>query len=1030
MIAFILAAFLPASLPNLAEPDARSASVRHESLDGGGLATVSKPEVVLTDLKVASPAAGGVTLTVARSGGNLEATPRGLGLPIDWREFGQLTAMIEADEPVECELVVLLPRGRLGVARRLVPGEPQLLSLDLADMPLAAGVRPLYDANGIRLIFHWDDDRPRTLRLSRLGLESASSPRGPVVDRFGQRRNRSWDGKLIDEAELVQRARDEGRELAAQPIRPDLDRYGGWTGGPRFTKGTSFRVEQDPGGRWWFVTPEGNPFWSIGTTGVRVGFVTDTARAADRRHLFEALPDRGAEGWFEGVWPTTNGDVELPGNVHFYRWNVMRKYGSIEAWSERVLERFPRWGFNTIGAWSEEIMLTQTRVPHTRFLRARLAIPGLAYVNGFCDVWDPRWEAWVDGEFSRETAREVGNPWLIGYFVDNEAHWQNMRLLDFPAESPLRAAWKAFVQAEAGSLEAFNQSWSRSCASWDEVAALQSADVPVEGPAREMMRRFEAQYADRYAGTVRRLLKKHDPDHLYLGCRFVRVPPHEGIVQAVGRHVDVLSVNCYSRVPEPAAFADWHRLSGGRPILIGEFHTPLASERQIPPLWQAFPEKEREAMALEFVRTWARQPWSVGCHWYQHADQPPTGRHTDGENQTVGVVDVTDTPHEHLVRAFRQAGESAVRWHADADADEVLYPAMKEWAKAGVRGGLGTAADLPVVARVAPGADLQAALDAAATQGGGVIVLAAGDYPLSSTLNLRSGVVLRGPVGAGARLVLRMRGAFTRERLDENRLSTWATGLLGHRVSRAGLENLTVVYDPALPPPPTLRTHRDAFINDPEGRTDLYVVSVRFSGSEDCWMTGSQILHSGSHPLMIEASKHLTVADTVIDGAHNKGGAGNGYLNVTRSSHTLLDRLHVRDLRHLSIQNSDADHPCRYNVVVNSRLEVDINYHNGDAGDNLVQDCVIAVPTWHWWGPIAAGVPGQHRPPGPRNLIFRCEATRTFPDPARNLHEARAPDRVYRVRDHFDKGVRLVLDHGPAPVGGTLYRPVWPRSKS
>jgi hypothetical protein len=163
-----------------------------------------------------------------------------------------------------------------------------------------------------------------------------------------------------------------------------------------------------------------------------------------------------------------------------------------------------------------------------------------------------------------------------------------------------------------------------------------------------------------------------------------------------------------------------------------------------------------------------------------------------------------------------------------------------------------------------------------------------------------------------------------------------------------------------------------------------------------------------------------TVETTSIDGSHNKGGLGNGYVDLTRSAHVLLTGLHVRDVRHLSIQNSDATYPCRYNVLVHSQLEVDVNFHNGDAGHNLVQDCRIAVPTWHWWGPFAVGVPGQHQPPGPGNLVYRCDATRVYPDPKRNRREAILPDRVYRIRDHFEKTEPLVADFAPAPKAGTL----------
>jgi hypothetical protein len=357
----------------------------------------------------------------------------------------------------------------------------------------------------------------------------------------------------------------------------------------------------------------------------------------------------------------TTGDLVLAGNVHFYRWNVLRKYGDFEAWRDRVLDRWERWGLNTLGSWSDPLVLDQQRIPHTRFLRARAQLPGIPWNNGFPDVWDPAWERAVDEEFARETAGRRDDPWLVGYFVDNEAHWRSMRLLDFPAGTRLRAAWREYLVERYGSPARLAAEWGVEVRDWSEVEAWTADRVPDEGPARLAMTGFEAAYAERYAATIRRLLRKHAPNHLYLGCRFVRNAPDPAIVAAIGRQVDVLSVNCYARVPDPAQFGDWHRASGGKPILIGEFHFPLESPRQLPPPYQAFPEAEREEMFAAFIETWARQPWSLGCHWYQHADQPPTGRHTDGENQTVGLVDITDTPYPHLVRAFRAAAERMYR---------------------------------------------------------------------------------------------------------------------------------------------------------------------------------------------------------------------------------------------------------------------------------------------------------------------------------------------------------------------------------
>jgi hypothetical protein len=356
------------------------------------------------------------------------------------------------------------------------------------------------------------------------------------------------------------------------------------------------------------------------------------------------------------------------------------------------------------------------------------------------------------------------------------------------------------------------------------------------------------------------------------------------------------------------------------------------------------------------------------------------------------------------------------------------YPDMAEWAKAGVTEGIPSS--LPVVAQAKPGDDLQALINAAAaTPPPGsstpplarVIQLAPGDYPLTATLQLRSGIVLRGSSNGTSKLHLKLRGTFARDReRGPDGFSTWTTGIIGREVHHAGLEDLTISYDEALPSPPTLLTTSNAFINDPNGATDLWVVAVRFTLSRDCWLLRCKILNSGTHPVIIEASQHLTVLDTEVTGAHNKG-LGAGYFNITRSAYTLVDGVTIRDIRHLVIQDTDKKFPSHYNVIIRSYLTVDINFRNGDAGHNLIENCRITIPSAHEWPPIGVGAEDRQLPPGPGNLVYRCSATRAYSATGRSFSMADDPERVYSLLERFTTKSRLVQPIGDAPRANTLY---------
>ena len=348
------------------------------------------------------------------------------------------------------------------------------------------------------------------------------------------------------------------------------------------------------------------------------------------------------------------------------------------------------------------------------------------------------------------------------------------------------------------------------------------------------------------------------------------------------------------------------------------------------------------------------------------------------------------------------------------------WPAMREWAQAGVQGGI---PHLPVVQEVASGSDqatIQRAIDAAAEGGGGAVLLANGHYVLRETLHLRDGVVLRGGYLDSVKLEICMRDTFPRFGAD---FYPEIAGIHFFGIQDAGLEHVTVVFDESLPRPLDLRHLEPPFEDNPRGVDDLFVQSVLIESSQGCWVEGCRVIDSGSTNIALVRSQHCTVRQCEIVGGHNRGG-GHSYFNISRSSHCLVAGCVVKDIRHLSIQNAEPEHPCRYNVVIDCDLEVDINYHNGDSGHNLVESCRITIPSWHWWGPFAIGVKGGHQPPGPDNLIFACDAQRRRFGVLQRSVDAPGVEKVYRMADDWSRP--LVVEAGPAPQGGTLYAVVLP----
>lgn len=354
----------------------------------------------------------------------------------------------------------------------------------------------------------------------------------------------------------------------------------------------------------------------------------------------------------------------------------------------------------------------------------------------------------------------------------------------------------------------------------------------------------------------------------------------------------------------------------------------------------------------------------------------------------------------------------------DVAADSA-FPASASWARAGAAAGDSTAA--PVVATLRPGDDVQAAVDAAASTGG-VVLLRDGDYPLHRTLRLRPGVIVRGTDRVRTRLVLHLRGTRPAGAAIDDP-AAWTSGIELDAVERAGLEDVTVIFDPTLPAPTDPRRTKAAYGDDPAGRRDLHVVSVAITAARDCWVARSLILNSGSHPLVVSDCEQVTVDEVVIEGAHNRG-PGSGLLNLVRSTSVRLTGLRVRDINTFVLHGGAAGAPCRYNVVADSRFEIDLRVHGAGTRDNLFEHCAIAVPAWLLRPPLSPGnAQAREAPPGPGNLLYLCTVTRDYGPGERAFSTADDPNQVYEVlQRHARERQPSVRRYAPAPQSGSLRR--------
>ncbi|MBM3860800.1 MAG: agarase [Verrucomicrobia bacterium] len=279
-----------------------------------------------------------------------------------------------------------------------------------------------------------------------------------------------------------------------RPVRAAAQRY--------------FSVSQR-NGRWWFITPEGKPFFSIGLN-----------------HI-DPSPLRF----------TSNGDL----------WE--RKYGnSMERWLKKsVAPDLRAWGFNSIG-WTQEVV---TRGPtnhrHSRgFTFEEYQWLGVPYCHQlpFADFhqWEtetrhpsfasPEFAEWCDYVAREHCARMKDDPKLIGYFYIDCPTW--IHTTQFSTwKGPLFDPEK--LKAQSGRKELFD-------------------------------------LATQYYRVTHDAIRRYDKNHLILGDRYeANRPIADEVMEAAKPFVDVFCFQHFSK-PEAVAqnLARWHEKTV-KPVLLADY---------------------------------------------------------------------------------------------------------------------------------------------------------------------------------------------------------------------------------------------------------------------------------------------------------------------------------------------------------------------------------------------------------------------------------------------------------------------------
>ncbi len=451
---------------------------------------------------------------------------------------------------------------------------------------------------------------------------------------------------------------------AAEPAPPAAGAFPPFGSSPvsqeRPGRATGFFRTEAGGDTWWLVDPNGRRTLSIGTDHVK----------------------------YEGHW------CEALGFAPYHR-SAVRRYGSAEAWAREATRRLRAWNFNALGAGNAP-SARHRGLAHTEFLSFGAGFSGTAALvakttwTGWPDVFDPRFEA-----FCERRAREVctagrDDPWLLGYFLDNELEWWGKShrpwgLAEDACKLPPAAAGKKALVASlrrsfGGDVAAFNAAFATDLGSLDGLADRTDLPQPRTGRAKEALAGFVAEAARRYFRVTTATVRRHDPNHLVLGCRFAHDAPAAAWEEA-GATCDVVTVNVYPRIDlwqDRVLGLDEH-LRGRfalcrKPVIVTEWSFPAldAKDSEGRPL----PSRHGAGMRVDTQEQRARcyavmqrdlfaLPFVVGSHWFMWSDEPALGiSRTFPEDSNYGLVSEADEPYPALTSTAARVNARMADLHA------------------------------------------------------------------------------------------------------------------------------------------------------------------------------------------------------------------------------------------------------------------------------------------------------------------------------------------------------------------------------
>ena len=355
---------------------------------------------------------------------------------------------------------------------------------------------------------------------------------------------------------------------------------------------------------------------------------------------------------------------------------VATNYPSVSAWADETLARLDDWGFTFLGNACTVGLLGHKTLPHVQNLQMGQRVCrrdpdwyirewGFKPCSALPNVFHPDFAAACEWRARERCAPFKDDPWIVGWFIDNELAWwgsskriRNTGLYGLVAKLPKSHSARKVLDAFLA-----------------ERGLAVGPDVPKQAKI-DFLRLYARTYYEKTTSAIR----KADPNHMVLGSRYAGIDGAPPVVwEEAGRFCDIVTFNCYpwadldrgivldaeGGVPMTERLREYHGYARA-PLMVTEWSFP-AMDHGHPCLvgaGQRFrTQAERVEATMLFARTLLADPHVAGYDYFKWNDQPKTGSSRfSPEDCNYGLVNDNGVPYEGITGAFKALHADLVKW--------------------------------------------------------------------------------------------------------------------------------------------------------------------------------------------------------------------------------------------------------------------------------------------------------------------------------------------------------------------------------